>query len=171
MRSGEELDLVVTVSPDVGETDDLVCVGHDERVEPGICIHLMEPGDHIVRGVTRDPLVGERAGVEKRAELDGVGIRRRTRLEELGQGSPFREVRTLATGLSEPTERGGAGLKSFGRASFRWVERTAPAYQRRVESKACDRSACRLLEDELEAVDLVHLRPDLDEARLADQRQ
>ena len=85
MRSGEELDLVVTVPPDVTEADDLVGVRDDERVEPWIGSRLMEPGGGVFRGEARDSLVGERAGVEERAELDGVGVRRRARLEVLGQ--------------------------------------------------------------------------------------
>ena len=80
MGPGEELELVVAVPPHVPEADDGVGVRDDERVEPRIGARLVEPGDGVVRGEAGDSLVRKRARVEERAELDGVGVRRRTRL-------------------------------------------------------------------------------------------
>ena len=159
MGAGEELDLVVAVPPHMAEADDRVGVRDDERVEPRIGVSLVKPSDGVVRGEAGDSLMGKRARVEKRAELDGVGVRRRARLEVLNHDGPFREVRALAAELSEPAERGGAGSMSSDGPPFTRVQRAAPAYQ----------SIHRLLEDELEPVDLVDLRADLDEPGLVDE--
>ena len=107
MGAGEELDLVLAVPPDVRETEDLVRVGDEEGVEPWIGTTLAEACQSVVGREARDPLMGERAGVEKRAERNGVGVCRRAGVEVLIHDDPFARSHPREPSLREPAERGG----------------------------------------------------------------
>ena len=87
--TGEELDLVGAVGPEMCEADDRAVADRDERVEPGIGALPVQAGDDVGGRRAGDALMLERAGVQELGELDDVVVRCGTNLEELGHADPF----------------------------------------------------------------------------------